>query len=127
MYGNLNAPTAIVYSAVLYVLRSLIHNPIPLNQGCLTPIDLIIPPATLISPSGDVATVAGNVETSARLADVILKAFQAAAASQGTCNNFTFGYGGKDPQTGKVTKGFGYYETICGGAGAGEGWDGQSG
>jgi len=127
IYGNLNAPTAVVYSAILYVLRSLITSSIPLNQGCLTPIDLIIPPATLISPTKDVATVAGNVETAARLADVILKAFEVSGASQGTCNNFTFGYGGKDPKTGEVTKGFGYYETICGGAGAGEGWHGQSG
>lgn len=127
VYGNLNAPTAIVYSAILYVLRSLIHSPIPLNQGCLAPIKIIVPPGTLISPTHDVATVAGNVETSARLADVILKAFQAAGASQGTCNNFTFGYGGKNQTTGEVTQGFGYYETICGGAGAGEGWHGQSG
>lgn len=127
VYGNLNAPTAIVYSAILYILRSLIHTPIPLNQGCLTPIELVVPPATLLSPSGDVATVAGNVETAARVADVILQAFQVSGASQGTCNNLTFGYGGKDPVTGKVTQGFGYYETVCGGAGAGKGWHGQSG
>jgi 5-oxoprolinase (ATP-hydrolysing) len=71
--------------------------------------------------------VGSNVETSQRIVDLIFKAFRAAAASQGTCNNLTFGYGGTDPVTGVVTKGFGYYETIAGGSGAGADWDGESG
>ena len=125
--GNTNAPTAILYSAILYVLRSMVASPIPLNQGCLTPVEVIVPPATLLSPTADAATVAGNVETSARIADLLLKVFEVAGASQGTCNNFTFGYGGKSAVNGEEAQGFGYYETICGGAGAGDGWHGQSG
>lgn len=127
VYGNLNAPRAITQSAVLYVLRSLISESIPLNQGCLVPIDIRIPAGTVLSPDADRATVGGNVETSQRITDVVLKAFSATAASQGTCNNLTFGYGGETTKDGEVRKGFGYYETIAGGAGAGPTWDGQSG
>lgn len=121
MYGNLNAPKAILYSAVLYVLRSLISSDIPLNNGCLHPIKFLTRPSSVVDPSYDAAVVGGNVETTQRIVDVMLKAFEAAAASQGTCNNFTFG-------TNDKSKGisFGYYETICGGAGAGPTWDGQS-
>lgn len=124
VYGNLNAPRSITYSAILYVLRSMISDDIPLNQGCLTPIQIIIPDGTLLSATPDAATVGGNVETSQRITDVILKAFSYMGASQGTCNNLTFGYGGRTDGTGG---GFGYYETIAGGAGAGPTWDGQSG
>lgn len=127
VYGNLNAPRAITYSAILYVLRSMISDDIPLNQGCLVPIDIKIPDGTLLSPSPDAATVGGNVETSQRITDVVLKAFQYMGASQGTCNNLTFGYGGEEMRNGKKRPGFGYYETIAGGAGAGPDWDGQSG
>lgn len=127
VYGNLNAPKAITYSAILYVLRSMISDEIPLNQGCLTPINIQIPESTLLSPSPDAATVGGNVETSQRITDVVLKAFQYMGASQGTCNNLTFGYGGEEMKNGKKRPGFGYYETIAGGAGAGPEWDGQSG
>lgn len=121
MYGNLNAPKAILYSAVLYVLRSLISSDIPLNNGCLHPIKFLTRPSSVVDPSYEAAVVGGNVETTQRIVDVMLKAFEAAAASQGTCNNFTFG-------TNDKSKGisFGYYETICGGAGAGPTWDGQS-
>ncbi|KAK1728477.1 hydantoinase B/oxoprolinase [Colletotrichum acutatum] len=126
MYGNLNAPRAITFSAIIYVLRSLVKEDIPLNQGCLAPINVIIPSGTIISPSLGAATVGGNVETSQRVTDVVLRAFQAAAASQGTCNNLTFGYGG-EMVDGKAKPGFGYYETIAGGAGAGPSWEGQSG
>ncbi|PBK75904.1 hypothetical protein ARMSODRAFT_950262 [Armillaria solidipes] len=119
-YSNLNAPTAIVYSAIIYVLRSLIPTAIPLNHGCLAPIKVIVPPHSLLSPGPGAATVAGNVETSQRITDVVLKAFEACGASQGSCNNLTFGYGTE-------TKGFGYYETIAGGSGAGSTWEGQSG
>ncbi|CED82660.1 Oxoprolinase [Phaffia rhodozyma] len=122
VYGNLNAPTAILYSAILYVLRSMLNSSIPLNQGCLLPITLVLPEGTILSPSIDAATVGGNVETSQRVVDVILKAFQACGASQGGCNNLTFG-----SEPGENQTGFGYYETIGGGAGAGPTWDGQSG
>lgn len=116
IYGNLNAPRSITSSAIIYVLRSLISEDIPLNQGCLKPIEIRIPDGSLLAPGKEAATVGGNVETSQRITDVILKAFKAMGASQGTCNNLTFG-----------KTGFGYYETIAGGAGAGPTWEGQSG
>lgn len=121
MYGNLNAPKAILYSAVLYVLRALISTDIPLNNGCLKPIKFLTRPSSVVDPSHEAAVVGGNVETTQRIVDVMLKAFEAAAASQGTCNNFTFGTNDK-----KNGVSFGYYETICGGSGAGATWDGQS-
>lgn len=99
----------------------------PLNQGCLAPIKLKLPPDTILSPSLKAATVGSNVETSQRIVDLVFKALQACAASQGTCNNLTFGYGGTDEKTQKVVKGFGYYETIAGGSGAGADWEGESG
>ncbi|KAJ6437457.1 5-oxoprolinase [Purpureocillium lavendulum] len=126
VYGNLNAPRAITYSAIIYVLRSLVNEDIPLNQGCLAPINIVLPAGTILSPSLGAATVGGNVETSQRVTDLVLRAFQAAAASQGTCNNLSFGYGGQVVD-GKAVPGFGYYETIAGGAGAGPDWPGQSG
>ncbi|KAH8800283.1 putative 5-oxoprolinase [Xylogone sp. PMI_703] len=125
--NNLNSPPAVMYSSIMYCLRSMISSDIPLNQGCLTPIKVTCPPNSILSPSVKAATAGSNVETSQRIIDVILKAFRVAGASQGTCNNLTFGYGGKNKDTGVVTKGFGYYETIAGGAGAGANWEGQSG
>ncbi|KAF8245224.1 hypothetical protein K440DRAFT_587359 [Wilcoxina mikolae CBS 423.85] len=126
MYGNMNAPEAVTYSAIIYCLRSLISEDIPLNQGCLKPIHVKIPRDSFLSPSEGAAVVGGNVLTSQRITDVVLKAFQACAASQGDCNNLTFGYGGHVEGKGHV-KGFGYYETIAGGSGAGPDWDGTSG
>ncbi|KAJ3462299.1 hypothetical protein MRS44_007085 [Fusarium solani] len=126
LYGNLNAPRAITFSAIIYVLRSLVNEDIPLNQGCLAPIDVILPEGTFLSPSKGAATVGGNTDTSQRVTDLVLQAFQAAAASQGTCNNLTSGYGG-EVVDGKAKPGFGYYETIAGGSGAGPTWAGQSG
>jgi 5-oxoprolinase (ATP-hydrolysing) len=114
--GNHNAPPAVTYSAVIYSLRSLVAEDIPLNQGCLAPITFIIPQNCLLNPSSDAGVVGGNVLTSQRVVDVVLKAFQACAASQGCMNNLTFG-----------DKEFGYYETIAGGVGAGPSWDGPSG
>ena len=125
MYGNLNAPSAITYSAIIYCLRSLLPSAIPLNQGCLTPINVTIPPGTFLAPSSTAAVVGGNVLTSQRITDVILRAFNAAAASQGDCNNLTFGFGGD--VDGVHTPGFGYYETIAGGSGAGPSWHGTDG
>ncbi|HWB09608.1 MAG TPA: hydantoinase B/oxoprolinase family protein [Pirellulales bacterium] len=110
--GNLNANRAIVTAAVMYCLRSLIGEEIPLNQGVLTPVKIILPRCLLNPPEGpspetSPAVVGGNVETSQRVVDVVLGALKLAAGSQGTMNNLVFG----DPS-------FGYYETICGGAGA---------
>ncbi|KAG7369030.1 hydantoinase B/oxoprolinase-domain containing protein [Nitzschia inconspicua] len=116
VYANHNAPPAVTYSAVIYSLRSLVAQTIPLNQGCLAPISFIIPENSLLNPSSDAGVVGGNVLTSQRVVDVVLKAFSACAASQGCMNNLTFG-----------DKEFGYYETIAGGAGAGPTWEGRSG
>lgn len=114
--GNCNAPKAITLSAVIYCLRCLVGRDIPLNQGCLKPIQIIIPDGSILCPSETAAVVGGNVLTSQRVVDVILKAFQACAASQGCMNNTTFG-----------TESLGYYETVAGGSGAGPGWHGRSG
>ncbi|KAI9293057.1 5-oxoprolinase [Neoconidiobolus thromboides FSU 785] len=116
VYNNFNAPKAVTHSAILYCLRCLIDEAIPLNSGCLEPISIIIPDQCLLNPSPEAAVVGGNVTTSQRVCDTIFKAFNAAAASQGCCNNLTFG---------DAT--FGYYETIAGGSGAGPSWNGQSG
>ena len=116
LWGNLNAPAAVTRSAVLYCLRCLIQKELPLNDGCLAPVTIHIPPGSLLDPSPDAAVAGGNVLTSQRVTDVVLKAFGVAAASQGCMNNFTFG-----------SEIFGYYETIGGGAGAGPSWNGQSG
>ncbi|RYP02931.1 hypothetical protein DL764_005508 [Monosporascus ibericus] len=126
VYGNINAPEAVTYSAIIYCLRCLISEDIPLNQGCLKPITVRIPPRSLLSPSTGAAVVGGNVLTSQRVTDVIFRAFQACAASQGDCNNLTFGFGGNVSGEREV-RGFGYYETIAGGSGAGPDWEGASG
>jgi 5-oxoprolinase (ATP-hydrolysing) len=114
--GNLNAPRAIVQAAVIYVLRSLVAERIPLNGGCLDPVEVRVPEGSLLDPPAGSAVVGGNVETSQRVVDVLLGALELAAASQGTMNNVTFG-----------DETFGYYETIGGGSGAGPDWDGTSG
>jgi len=126
VYGNINAPEAISYSAIIYALRCMISEDIPLNQGCLKPITVRIPPKSLLSPSDNAAVVGGNVLTSQRVTDVIFKAFEACAASQGDCNNLTFGFGGNVAGQQEV-RGFGYYETIAGGSGAGATWEGTDG
>uniref|UniRef100_A0A914BYY1 5-oxoprolinase n=1 Tax=Acrobeloides nanus TaxID=290746 RepID=A0A914BYY1_9BILA len=116
VYNSCNTPPAVTTAAVIYCLRCLIGHDIPLNQGCLAPITIKVPKGTILSPSANAAVVAGNVLTSQRLCDVIFRAFEAAAASQGCMNNITFG-----------DEKMGYYETIAGGAGAGDGWNGRSG
>ena len=103
-------------AALIYVLRTLVGEPIPLNGGCLRPVTVRIPERSLLSPSRDRAVAGGNVETSQRIVDTLLGAIGRVAASQGTMNNVTFG-----------DERFGYYETIGGGAGAGEGFHGASG
>jgi len=105
--GNANAPRAVTVAAVLYVLRTLVGEPIPLNAGCLRPVRLSIPPGSLLDPGADHAVAAGNVETSQRIVDVLFAALGVKAASQGTMNNLTFG-----------NASFGYYETLGGGEGA---------
>jgi len=110
---NFNAPEAVTRAAVLYVFRSLIREEIPMNEGCLEPLKIKIPKDSMLSPSYPAAVVAGNVETSQCVTDTLYGALGALAASQGTMNNFTFG--NDEVQ---------YYETICGGAGAGPGFDG---
>ncbi len=114
--GNLNAPRAVVQAAAIYVLRSLVAERIPLNGGCLAPVEICVPSGSLLDPPRGAAVVGGNVETSQRIVDVLLGALGRVAASQGTMNNVAFG-----------TERFGYYETIGGGAGAGDGFAGASG
>lgn len=126
-FNCLNAPKAIAHSAIIYVLRALINVDIPLNEGCLAPVKVIIPSGTLLNPSGYAAVCAGNPITSQRITDVVLGAFGACAASQGCCNIISFGMGGVDPKTGIEVPGFGVGETICGGSGAGPTWNGTSG
>jgi 5-oxoprolinase (ATP-hydrolysing) len=125
--GNLNAPPAVVRSAVLYVLRLLVAEPMPLNEGLLRPIEIRMPPGCLLDPPFSIdapdpessenspAVVGGNVETSQRLVDALLHALGLVAGGQGTMNNTLFG----NPT-------FGYYETVCGGAGACFGHPGAS-
>ncbi|KAJ7182743.1 Hydantoinase B/oxoprolinase [Mycena crocata] len=124
--GNLNAPISVVHSAVIYCMRAMLDLDIPLNAGCLVPLEINIPPKSLLAPSRTAAVCGGNVLTSQRIVDVVLKAFHAAAASQGCTNNLTFGAGGKD-KDGNNIAGWGYYETIAGGSGAGPTWHGTDG
>ncbi|PNI88782.1 hypothetical protein CK820_G0051931, partial [Pan troglodytes] len=116
VFGNLNAPRAITLSALIYCLRCLVGRDIPLNQGCLAPVRVVIPRGSILDPSPEAAVVGGNVLTSQRVVDVILGAFGACAASQGCMNNVTLG-----------NAHMGYYETVAGGAGAGPSWHGRSG
>jgi N-methylhydantoinase B len=111
--SNFNAPVAVTQAAVLYVFRTLVAEAIPLNAGCLKPLDIIIPEGCLLNPTYPAAVVAGNVETSQTIVDALYGALGIMAASQGTMNNFTFG-----------NEEYQYYETICGGSGAGDGFNG---
>ena len=113
--NNYNAPAAVCRAAVLYVFRTLVDDDIPMNEGCLEPLDLVIPEGSMLNPRYPAAVVAGNVETSQAIANALYGALGALAAGQGTMNNLTFG---NDRHQ--------YYETICGGAGAGEGFHGAS-
>lgn len=122
VYGCMNSPPSITYSCVLYVLRCLINKDIPLNQGCLKPCKFNIPKGSILNPTEFVA-ICGSTISGQRITDVLLKAFNSCAASQGCANSFGFGTGGKDPVTGETTKGFTYAEAIGGGVGAGP-WGG---
>ncbi|MAL78337.1 MAG: 5-oxoprolinase [Sneathiella sp.] len=110
---NYNAPRAVTTAAVLYVFRCLVDGDIPLNAGCLKPLEIIVPEKSLLSPEYPAAVVAGNVETSQCITDCLFGALEVMAAAQGTMNNFTFG-----------NDRYQYYETICGGSGAGPDFDG---
>jgi 5-oxoprolinase (ATP-hydrolysing) len=112
---NFNAPSAIVSAAVLYVFRTLIREEIPLNDGCLDALEIVVPEGSMLAPASPAAVVAGNVETSQAIANALYGALGVLAASQGTMNNLTFG-----------NDRYQYYETICGGAGAGCGFSGAS-
>jgi 5-oxoprolinase (ATP-hydrolysing) len=111
--NNFNAPLPVTRAAVLYVFRTLVDDEIPMNAGCLRPIELIVPEGSMLNPRYPAAVVAGNVETSQVVTDCLYGALGVLAASQGTMNNFTFGN-----QTHQ------YYETISGGSGAGADFDG---
>jgi 5-oxoprolinase (ATP-hydrolysing) len=113
--NNFNAPTAVCMAAVLYVFRTLVNDDIPLNAGCLKPLKVIIPPGSMLNPNPPASVVAGNVETSSCITNALYGALGVMAASQCTMNNFTFGNAAHQ-----------YYETISGGSGAGEGFDGTS-
>ncbi len=112
---NFNAPLSITRAAVLYVFRTLVDDAIPLNEGCLKPIELIVPEGSMLNPRHPAAVVAGNVETSQAVVDALYGALGVLAASQGTMNNFTFGDDARQ-----------YYETIAGGSGAGPDFDGAA-
>ncbi|MBN3898076.1 MAG: hydantoinase B/oxoprolinase family protein [Nostoc sp. NOS(2021)] len=114
--SNFNAPKAVTQAAVLYVFRTLVDDNIPLNAGCLNPLEIIIPVGCMLNPIYPAAVVAGNVETSQTIVDALYGALGVMAASQGTMNNFTFG-----------NEQYQYYETICGGSGAGIDFDGTDG
>ncbi len=111
--NNFNAPSAVCMAAVLYVFRTLVDDEIPLNAGCLKPLTVIIPPGSMLNPRYPASVVSGNVETSTCITNALYGALGAMAASQGTMNNFTFG-----------SSRYQYYETISGGSGAGDGFDG---
>ena len=113
--GNYNAPTAVCRAAVLYVFRTLVGDDIPLNSGCLKPLEIVIPEGSMLRPTYPAAVVAGNVETSQNITDCLFGALGVIGACQGTMNNFTFG-----------SARWQYYETICGGSGAGPGFDGTA-
>jgi 5-oxoprolinase (ATP-hydrolysing) len=113
--NNFNAPAPVTRAAVLYVFRTLVDDEIPMNAGCLKPIEIIVPPGSMLKPQYPAAVVAGNVETSQVVTDCLYGALGVLAASQGTMNNFTFGDGVHQ-----------YYETIAGGSGAGPDFDGTS-
>ncbi|WP_353199194.1 hydantoinase B/oxoprolinase family protein [Sandarakinorhabdus sp.] len=112
---NFNAPFSVAQAAVLYVFRCLAGSDLPMNDGCMRPLTLIVPEGTMLRPTAPAAVVAGNVETSQIITDALFGALGVLAASQGTMNNFTFGNANHQ-----------YYETICGGAGAGDGFAGTS-
>ncbi|MEO0359204.1 MAG: hydantoinase B/oxoprolinase family protein, partial [Pseudomonadota bacterium] len=112
---NYNAPLAICRAVVLYVFRTLVGSDIPMNEGCMKPLNLIVPEGCMINPRAPAAVISGNTEVSQSIADTIYGALGVIAGSQGTMNNFVYG-----------NDSYQNYETICGGTGAGDGFDGTS-
>ena len=112
---NFNAPAAVTRAAVLYVFRTLVDDDIPMNEGCLKPIEIVLPEGSVVCCHHPAAVCAGNVETSQWVTDTLYGALGVLAAAQGTMNNFTFG-----------NARYQYYETICGGSGAGPDFDGTA-
>ncbi len=112
---NYNAPLSICRAVVLYVFRTLVGSDIPMNEGCLKPLTLVVPQGTMINPESPAAVISGNTEVSQAIADTLYGALGVIAGSQGTMNNFVYG-----------NMAFQNYETICGGTGAGDGFDGTS-
>ena len=110
---NYNAPLAICHAVVLYVFRTLVGTNIPMNEGCLKPLKIIVPQGTMINPNAPAAVISGNTEVSQAIADTLYGALGVIAGSQGTMNNFVYG-----------NDTFQNYETICGGTGAGDGFNG---
>ncbi|GGK27392.1 hydantoinase B/oxoprolinase family protein [Salinarimonas ramus] len=113
---NFNAPAPVTRAAVLYVFRVMVDDAIPMNAGCLRPIEIVVPDGSMLSPRYPAAVVAGNVEVSQAVTNCLFGALEAMGSSQGTMNNLTFG-----------NDTYQYYETICSGAPAGPGWNGASG
>jgi len=113
MPNNFNAPSSVAMAAVLYVFRTLVDDEIPLNSGCLKPLEVVIPEGCMLRPRYPAAVVAGNVETSQCITETLYGALGVLACGQGTMNNFTFG-----------NARYQYYETVGGGSGAGPGFDG---
>ncbi|MCX5058611.1 hydantoinase B/oxoprolinase family protein [Streptomyces sp. NBC_00452] len=111
--SNFNAPFAVVNAAVLYVFRTLVADDIPLNDGCLRPLDIVVPPGSMLAPEPPAAVVAGNVETSQAITGALYAALGVQAEGSGTMNNVTFG-----------NERHQYYETVASGSGAGEGFPG---
>ena len=114
--NNFNAPEPVTRAAVLYTFRVMVDEPIPMNAGCLKPIEIIIPDGSMLSPTYPAAVVAGNVETSQIVTNALFAALGALGSTQGTMNNLTFG--NEQVQ---------YYETLCSGAPAGPGFSGAAG
>jgi 5-oxoprolinase (ATP-hydrolysing) len=114
--NNFNAPEPVTRAATLYVFRVMVNEPIPMNAGCLKPIDIVIPERSMLKPAYPAAVVAGNVETSQIVTNCLFAAMKALGPSQGTMNNLTFG-----------NARYQYYETICSGSPAGPGFDGTAG
>lgn len=126
IWGNYNCPISICHSSIIYTVRCLVDSDIPLNEGCLSPVEIRVPPGSVLNPSPAVA-ICGSTLASQRVIDTILRAFGRHAASSGCANSFGWGMGGKDPETGRVVPGWNYGETVGGGVGACEGYDGEHG
>ncbi|KUI56006.1 hypothetical protein VP1G_03355 [Cytospora mali] len=126
IWGNYNCPISICHSSIIYTIRSLVDSDIPLNEGCLAPVEIVVPEGSVLNP-GPAVAICGSTLASQRVIDTILRAFGRHAASSGCANSFGWGMGGKDPETGKVIPGWNYGETVGGGVGACEGYDGEHG